>query len=151
MFGGGHVGHALVKVLGELPFELRWIDSRDEVFPAALPAYALAEHSDPVQAAVADLVSGSAVLIMSFSHAEDLDILAACLKRQRKKNDLIYIGLIGSATKWASFLHRLQARGFGSSDFDRFTSPIGIAGIHSKLPEVIAVSVAAQLLQLTQA
>ena len=146
LFGGGHVGRALVRVLGDLPFALRWIDSRDEVFPTALPAYVSCEHSDPVQAAVPELQPGSAVLIMSFSHAEDLDILAACLLRQRAQADLAYIGLIGSATKWATFQHRLQAKGFSSSDLDRVTCPIGLSGINSKRPEVIAVSVAAQLL-----
>ncbi len=148
LFGGGHVGRALVHVFGALPYEIRWIDSRDEVFPSDLPAYVTAEHSDPVQAAVADLVSGSSVLIMSFSHAEDLEILASCLLRQRQHQDLAYIGLIGSASKWARFRHRLEERGFGEPDLQRVTTPIGLPGIHSKLPEVIAVSVAAHLLQL---
>ena len=61
---------------------------------------------------MAQLAPGSRVLIMSFSHAEDLDIVIACLKRQREKGDLPYIGLIGSKTKWATFRHRLEARGF---------------------------------------
>jgi xanthine dehydrogenase accessory factor len=94
LFGGGHVGHALVKVLTELPFALRWIDSRDEVFPKQLPEQVMTEHSDPVHAAVADLVPDSKVLIMSFSHAEDLDILSACLMRMRVSADLPYVGLI---------------------------------------------------------
>ena len=147
LFGGGHVGRALVNVLSDLPFALRWIDSRDEVFPSALPEQVVAEHSDPVHAVVADLVSGSKVLIMSFSHAEDLDILAACLSRMRLSADLPYVGLIGSDSKWARFRHRLEERGFGAEDFARVTTPIGIPGVESKLPEVIAVSVAAQLLQ----
>ena len=147
LFGGGHVGRALVNVLSDLPFALRWIDSRDEVFPSALPEQVVAEHSDPVHAVVADLVSGSKVLIMSFSHAEDLDILAACLTRMRLSADLPYVGLIGSDSKWARFRHRLEERGFGAEDFARVTTPIGIPGVDSKLPEVIAVSVAAQLLQ----
>ena len=150
LFGGGHVGRALVNVLSDLPFALRWIDSRDEVFPSALPEQVVAEHSDPVHAAVADLVSGSKVLIMSFSHAEDLDILAACLTRMRLSADLPYVGLIGSDSKWARFRHRLEERGFGAEDFARVTTPIGIPGVESKLPEVIAVSVAAQLLQMSQ-
>lgn len=150
LFGGGHVGRALVSVLSDLPFALRWIDSRDEVFPTTLPEQVIAEHSDPVHAAVADLAPGSKVLIMSFSHAEDLDILAACLSRYRRSTDLPYIGLIGSDSKWARFRHRLEEQGYGAQDFARVTTPIGIAGIDSKLPEVIAVSVAAQLLQMSQ-
>ncbi len=148
LFGGGHVGQALVVALGPLPFAVRWIDSRDEIFPDAVPANVECEHSDPVQAAVADLVAGSHVLVMSFSHAEDLDIVAACLMRQRLYGDLPFIGLIGSKTKWATFRHRLEERGFGKPELAQVTCPIGLPGIPGKQPEVIAASVAAQLLQL---
>lgn len=147
LFGGGHVGRALVAVLGRLPFAVRWIDSRDEIFPMPLPSNVSAEHSDPVQAAVPGLVPQSRVLIMSFSHAEDLDVVAACLARQRMAGDLPYIGLIGSKTKWATFRHRLEARGFAAQELAGVTSPIGVPGIAGKEPEVIAVAVAAQLLQ----
>lgn len=92
------------------------------------------------------LAPQSRVLIMSFSHAEDLDILAECLKRQRVQADLPYIGLIGSKTKWATFRHRLQARGYSDEELAQVTCPIGLPGINSKEPEVIAVAVAAQLL-----
>lgn len=151
LFGGGHVGHALVRVLAPLPFSLSWIDSRDGVFPASVPPRVVAEHSDPVQAAVPGLAPQSRVLIMSFSHAEDLDIVAACLLRQREKSDLPYIGLIGSKTKWAAFRHRLEARGFAASELAQVTCPIGVPGITGKEPEVIAVAVAAQLLQTINA
>ncbi len=147
LFGGGHVGAALARLLAALPFGVRWIDSRDGVFPDALPAQIDTEHSEPVQDAVAALAPGSRVLIMSFSHAEDLDIVIACLKRLRERNDLPYIGLIGSKTKWATFSHRLEARGFSAGELARITCPIGVPGITGKEPEVIAVAVAAQLLQ----
>ena len=147
LFGGGHVGAALARLLAVLPFSVRWIDSRDGVFPDALPAQIDTEHSEPVQDAVAALAPGSRVLIMSFSHAEDLDIVIACLKRLRTRNDLPYIGLIGSKTKWATFRHRLEARGFTADELARVTCPIGVPGITGKEPEVIAVAVAAQLLQ----
>jgi xanthine dehydrogenase accessory factor len=145
LFGGGHVGQALARVLAALPFELHWIDSREGVFPPDIPA-ARAEHSEPVQAAVADLTPGSMLLIMSFSHAEDLDILAAALKRQRERGDLPFIGLIGSRSKWASFRHRLEARGFTADELARVHCPIGVPGVPGKAPELIAVAAAAQLL-----
>nr|WP_251140572.1 xanthine dehydrogenase accessory protein XdhC [Rhodoferax sp. U11-2br] len=148
LFGGGHVGRALVAVLQTLPLRLHWIDSRDEIFPPDLPAQVLCEHSQPVQAAVADLPPGALVLIMSFSHAEDLDVVAACLLRQRQQADLPFIGLIGSRTKWASFSHRLLARGFTAEELAQVTCPIGVPGIVGKQPEVIAVAVAAQVLQV---
>ncbi|WP_454908060.1 xanthine dehydrogenase accessory protein XdhC [Variovorax gossypii] len=147
LFGGGHVGAALARLLAALPFSVRWIDSRDGVFPDELPAQIDTEHSEPVQDAVAALAPGSRVLIMSFSHAEDLDIVIACLKRLRERDDLPYIGLIGSKTKWATFSHRLEARGFTAQELARITCPIGVPGITGKEPEVIAVAVAAQLLQ----
>ncbi|MCX8516862.1 MAG: xanthine dehydrogenase accessory protein XdhC [Rhodoferax sp.] len=151
LFGGGHVGRALVQVFVNLPWNLAWIDSRDEIFPSSVPPNVRCEHSDPVQAAVPTLVPGSQVLIMSFSHAEDLDILAACLSRQREQADLPFIGLIGSKTKWASFRSRLRERGFTDAELNRVTSPIGIPGLRDKRPEAIAISVAAQLLLLQQA
>lgn len=147
LFGGGHVGRALVHALAPLPFAVHWIDSRDEVFPEDVPAQVVCEHSNPVQAAVQDVQPQSRVLIMSFSHAEDLDIVIACLKRMRVQGDLPFVGLIGSKTKWASFSHRLLERGFAQAEIDRITCPIGLPGIHGKEPEVIAASVAAQLLQ----
>ncbi len=151
LFGGGHVGFALVQVLARLPFALSWIDSRDGIFPEALPDNVVCEHSDPVQRAVTGLAPQSRVLIMSFSHAEDLDIVAECLRRQRERGDLPYIGLIGSKTKWATFRHRLEARGFSAEELGHVTCPIGLPGIPGKEPEVIAVSVAAQLLHAGRA
>lgn len=148
LFGGGHVGHALAEVLARLPVALHWVDSREGIFPAGLPAHVLCEHSEPVQSAVKDLAPGSCVLIMSFSHAEDLDVLTQCLARQRLQQDLPFIGLIGSKTKWATFRHRLEARGYSAEELAQVTCPIGVPGIHGKEPEVIALAVAAQLLQV---
>jgi xanthine dehydrogenase accessory factor len=148
LFGGGHVGRAIVQALAPLPFAVTWIDSRDEVFPQEVPGNVECEHSDPVQAAVPLLAPQSRVLVMSFSHAEDMDIIAACLKRLRERDDLPYVGLIGSKTKWATFRHRLEHRGFADTDFARITCPIGVPGIAGKQPEVIAASVVAQILQI---
>ncbi|HET9975955.1 MAG TPA: xanthine dehydrogenase accessory protein XdhC [Burkholderiaceae bacterium] len=143
VFGGGHVGRAIVRALLPLPVRVHWIDSRDEVFPGDLPPQVQTEHSAPVEAAVRDLAAGSRVLIMSFSHAEDLEIVAACIRR----DDLPFIGLIGSRSKWAAFRHRLEARGFAAAAIARVTCPIGVAGVVGKEPEVIAAAVAAQLMQ----
>jgi xanthine dehydrogenase accessory factor len=143
LFGGGHVGRAIVRALEPLPVRVHWIDSRDEIFPEGLPPHVVTEHSAPVQAAVRDIAPGSRVLIMSFSHAEDLEVVAACLQRE----DLPFIGLIGSRSKWASFRHRLEARGFTEAKIAKVTCPIGVPGVVGKEPEVIAAAVAAQLMQ----
>jgi xanthine dehydrogenase accessory factor len=154
LFGGGHVGRAITSLLCTLPYRVTWIDSRDEIFPAVNNKRIVCEHSDPVQSAVASLEQGSQVLIMSFSHAEDLEIVQQCLIRNRAAQarhaalDLPFIGLIGSQTKWATFQNRLRERGFTQDELAQITCPIGIAGIAGKKPEVIAVAVAAQLLQI---
>jgi xanthine dehydrogenase accessory factor len=148
LFGGGHVGYAIVQALARLPVRVHWIDSRDEVFPEDLPPCVQAEHSAPVQAAVRDLAPGARVLIMSFSHAEDLEIVAACLARRRERDDLPFVGLIGSKSKRAAFAHRLEARGFRADEIARVVCPIGVPGVVGKEPEVIAAAVAAQLMQL---
>ncbi len=153
LFGGGHVGRAIVHVLSALPYRVTWIDSRDEIFPSDVSNRVICEHSDPVQSAVASLATRSAVLIMSFSHAEDLEIVQQCLIRNRASGargeiaNLPFIGLIGSKTKWATFKNRLRERGFTDAELAQVTCPIGIEGISGKEPEVIAVAVAAQLLQ----
>jgi xanthine dehydrogenase accessory factor len=145
IFGAGHVGRALVRALEPLPFALHWIDSRDDIFPVDLPGVRI-EQSDPVARAVAGLAPGSRVLIMSHSHAEDFELVAACLRRQRETADLAAIGLIGSRSKWASFRSRLRERGFAEPELDRVDCPVGLPGITGKQPAVIAASIAAQLL-----
>lgn len=147
LFGGGHVGRAIARLAEGLPVRLAWIDSRDGIFPAAVPANVACEHSDPVHRAVSGLEAGSLVLVMSFSHAEDLDIVAACLQRQRERADLPFIGLIGSKTKWATFRRRLEQRGFTAQELAAVHCPIGIEGIRGKQPGVIAVAAMAQLLR----
>ncbi|MEY3669006.1 MAG: hypothetical protein RL258_401, partial [Pseudomonadota bacterium] len=121
VFGGGHVGAALIRALAPLPFAVRWIDSREGFTsqPSAalvhdcLPGAVTLEEIDPVEDAVAGLPDGARVLIMSFSHAEDLEVVRACLARNRTAlgegaaRPLPFIGLIGSKTKWARFRHRL--------------------------------------------
>jgi xanthine dehydrogenase accessory factor len=157
LFGGGHVGRALIRAMAPLPFAVTWIDSRDDIYPADVPANVDCEHSDPPQRAVAGLAKHTCVLIMSFSHAEDLELVAACLARNRACRagggmmpgaaDLPFIGLIGSKTKWATFRRRLAERGFTPQELASVTCPIGVPGIRGKEPEVIAVAVTAQLLQ----
>lgn len=147
LFGGGHVGRAIVKLLADLPAQVQWFDSRDEVFPVDLPETVHAEHSDPIEAAVRDITAGARVLIMSFSHAEDLEVLAACLRRRRDSGDLPYLGLIGSKSKWASFRHRLKERGFTAAELDAVVCPVGLTVIKGKQPALVALSVVAQLFE----
>lgn len=143
IFGAGHVGEALVRVLAPLGAQIDWVDTRDDVFPAELPAKVRTLSTDAPEQAVADAPPGTCFIVLTHSHALDFDL---CLAIYRRK-DFAYFGLIGSATKRARFEHRFFERGIGTERFEELTCPIGIAGIQSKLPQSIAIGVAAQLLQ----
>ena len=141
IFGAGHVGKALVQVFGTLPCVLTWVDSRDAEFPPAAGHHVRVLQSDHPAGEVTDIPSGADVLVLTHSHALDLDIVTQLLRR----NDLAYLGLIGSQTKAQLFHRRLAARGL---DAARMVCPIGAitAGKKDKHPGAIAVSVAADLL-----
>jgi len=143
IFGAGHVGRALVKLLAELPCLVDWIDSREAEFPGSVPANVRPVASEAPEAEVADLLPGCDVLVMTHSHALDLQIVEAVLRRK----DIPYLGLIGSRTKRARFEARLAERGFPAAELARLICPIGIPGAGGKLPAEIAIAVAAQILQ----
>jgi xanthine dehydrogenase accessory factor len=138
MFGAGHVGQALAPILATLPFHLEWFDTRAEF---VRPGVSIVEDAvDRVTAAPPD----SFFLIFTQSHALDYDLTRAVLAR----GDFAYCGLIGSATKRFRFEKRLAADGISP---ERLTCPIGAIGLTSKLPQVMAVAIAAELLLAQQA
>ncbi len=141
LFGAGHVGKALVSVLADLPFRVRWIDEREAEFPAKLPANVRAEISDRPLEAVEAAPEGAFYLVTTHSHALDFRVTEAVLRR----GDFAYAGLIGSKTKRARFEKGFRKLGVDSS---RLVCPMGIGGIAGKHPKTIAVAVAAQLLQI---
>ena len=146
LYGAGHVGRAIVRLLETIDCRVSWIDARDSEFPIEPSAPHIQRLCvEPVEAEVASAPPGACYLVLTHSHALDLAITEVILKR----GDFAYLGLIGSKTKRARFLHRFEARGIGPDVLARLTCPIGVPGIAGKEPEVIAVSVVAQLLALT--
>ena len=146
VFGNGHVGRALVQVLGTLPCAVTWVDEREDDFPASVPPNVTVVPTDAPEDEVRDAPPGSMFLVMTHSHALDLEVAAAILARA----DFAYFGLIGSASKRAQFEHKLATRGVPRATLARMTCPIGIDAIRSKAPGAIAVAVAAELLQLRE-
>ena len=146
VFGNGHVGRALVQILGALPCRVTWIDEREQDFPATVPSNVTVVATDAPDAEVRAASPGSIFLVMTHSHALDFDIVAAILAR----DDFVYAGMIGSKSKRAQLERRLNARGFGEDAIARVTCPIGIAGIGGKEPGVIALAVAAELVQASE-
>jgi len=140
LFGAGHVGRAIARLLPGVPIDLAWFDSRAEARDT--PGVARGTE-DELVATAAQADAGSAVLILTHDHALDYRLTAAALRSQAA-----FIGLIGSATKRARFLSKLEADGLNADQRARLTCPIGVAGVGGKRPAVIAIAAAAQLLAL---
>ena len=151
IFGAGHVGWALTHVLSILPINLYLVDSREpQLTPPEFLNLQLATcnlqpvHTPIPETALETLPPKTHLLIMTHDHAEDIAILDVALKRE----DLGFIGLIGSSAKWAHFQQALKKQGHTDETLQRVTTPIGLEGIPGKSPQAIAIATAAQLLQL---
>lgn len=142
VFGAGHVGRALVPLLASLPCRVRWIDSREQEFPAQIPEGVTTILNDEVIEEVERLPVGSYCIVMTHNHQLDLELTAAILTR----GDFTYFGLIGSKTKRVKFEHRLRDRGFDPALVQRMRCPMGLAEVKGKLPMEIAVSIAAEVI-----
>ena len=160
IFGLGHVGLELARILARQEIELHLVDARAEMLhpdrigePGATGVLADAvatvrlRHAQVPEAALGDLPDGTHVLIMTHDHVEDLAITDQALRR----GALGSIGLIGSASKWARFRSKLAELGHTEDDLARVTTPIGIPEVAGKAPASVAVSVAARVLQLIEA
>jgi len=146
IFGAGHVGQAVARAFAPLPFDLEWLASREDLRPEAGGTHATILSEDELEACIEAAPADGLFAIFTHSHDLDYRLTKAVLAR----GDFAYLGLIGSRTKRARFDSRLRADGFGEADLARLTCPIGIPSLKSKAPAVIAVALAAELLQLTQ-
>ena len=153
VFGVGHVGLELARVLARHDLELYLVDSRadqltDERLACLDDALATIHvHHAPVPELVLGSVpAGTKVLVLTHDHAEDFALCDAALRCSH----LGSIGLIGSAAKWARFRQGLQVEGHAPEEIDRITTPIGQSAggepaLVGKEPAVIALAVASSL------
>ncbi|SOC84749.1 xanthine dehydrogenase accessory factor [Ensifer adhaerens] len=139
VFGAGHVGHAIAAALSLLPLNVTMVESREHEL-VGLPDNVTAKLAAMPESVVASIPAGSAVLILTHDHALDFLIAAEALKR----NDLAYTGMIGSATKRATFASWLK-REAPQAEIDRLTLPVG-GPLKDKRPAVIAALTAAEIL-----
>ena len=150
LYGAGHVGRAIATLLATLDVTVDWIDEREEEFAPLTtlgtpwPAQIRQVCVDAVEGEVRGAPAGAFYLVLTHNHDLDLRITEAILRRA----DFGYLGLIGSKTKRQRFIHRFEHRGVPAEVIDRMTCPIGVEGITSKQPEIIAAAVVAQLLQV---
>ncbi len=168
VFGGGHVAQALIPILAQLPLQISWIDSRENMFDkdslyqdsrAGLAlsslgdkAQQIADSYNNVNAIMDDepsnqithLAPNSWVVILTHNHQLDYLLVSEALKHGK----LDFIGMIGSKTKAKRFVTRLIHRGFTKQQAKQLVSPIGLAGIQGKRPIEVAVSISAQIIGL---
>lgn len=141
VWGAGHVGRAIVNVLAPLPdVKIRWADSGRDRFPEVIPQ----SVEELIAENPADLVNLAPVhaehLVLTYSHALDLEVCHRILGHGFAK-----LGLIGSATKRARFRSRLKALGHSETLINRMDCPIGDPSL-GKHPQEIAVGVAAEVI-----
>jgi xanthine dehydrogenase accessory factor len=138
LFGAGHVGKEIARILGRLPCRLTWVDPRPDIFPSGVEANTRVVTEEEPAWMVDEAPPRACYLVMTHSHALDLELVERVLRR----SDVAFLGLIGSETKAAKFRLRLQQKGISSQPL---VCPIGLfkAGKH---PAEVAVSAVAQLL-----
>jgi xanthine dehydrogenase accessory factor len=83
------------------------------------------------------------VVVMTFGHTHDETALRAL-----EGKNLRYLGLLGSEAKVRQMFDRMQADGVSREFLDSVSAPVGVS-IGSHTPEEIAVSIAAEIIQLT--
>jgi xanthine dehydrogenase accessory factor len=155
IFGIGHVGMELARILARHDLDLHLVDTRAErlsaeaLAPLADASARVRTHPVPLlpEEVLVTLPPGAHVLVMTHDHAEDAAIVDAALR----VSGLATVGLIGSSAKWARLRRRLLEDGLSEADVARVVTPIGLPGLAGKDPAVIAVSVAADLLMLMRA
>ena len=143
LFGGGHVGRALVPVLAAVGFPVVVFDNRAELakkenYPAAREV--IFGDFGRIYEKVT-LTANDYAVIMTPGHRADFEILAQVLQ-----SDASYIGCIGSKHKVEKTRSLLLAQGYQDADIARIHSPIGLP-ILAETPEEIAVSIAAEMIE----
>ena len=146
IWGAGHVGRALIETFQNLPdVNLTWVDTAQERFPTHVPK-GVDKLISPTPAKLMEYAQSTAEhLILTYSHALDLELCHALLLHQ-----FSWAGLIGSKTKWSRFRSRLKELGHHEAQINRLTCPIGHPEF-GKHPHQIAIGVATDYLSRNKA
>lgn len=146
IFGAGHIGHSLIKILSEIDCQVRWFDSRSELFPEKCASHIHKKIMSQPELAVESCAPQSYFLVMTHDHALDQQLCEMILSR----TDSRYCGLIGSSAKGLKFRQRLLKKGYKEQELELLSCPVGLSSLKSKKPMEIAVSISAELLQLRE-
>jgi len=145
IFGAGHVTQALARLLAELPCAVTCIDPRAE-WLSRLPESAATICTEDPSGQVESLAEDAFVLCMTQGHRSDFPVLRRVFELGRA---FPFLGVIGSQAKAAVLRRELKDAGVAAGEID-FRCPVGLP-IGSNHPAEIAVSIAAQLLEVRDA
>ncbi len=142
IFGGGHVGQALVRLLPELGFNSVIIDERERDSFENPPSCRWI--TAPFNEAYSFIREGrhSWAVIMTPFHEADAEVLHSLAGIE-----LRYVGMMASSTKKTKIYSELMRKGVTEEFLDEVHCPIGIP-VGSRTPPEIAISIAAQLLRV---
>ena len=144
VFGAGHVAKALMKILGDMPGQIRWVDNRIDMFGLNVPTNVQVMYLESPVDMVATLPANSQVLILTHNHQLDFELCCRAIEHGK----LRHIGLIGSMTKAQRFKKRLQHRTYSEEQVAQIICPVGLKDVPGKLPMEVAVSIAGQLIAI---
>ncbi|UPW17046.1 xanthine dehydrogenase accessory protein XdhC [Agarivorans sp. TSD2052] len=146
LFGAGHVSHALCQILAQLPYHVTVVDNRQQWLDSIADLGVNTHYHPQPEEQIEAVASNSYVVILTQDHGLDFKLSLAALQRQ----DLAFVGLIGSQTKAQRFDLRLREQLTNPSWADQLICPIGLSEVSGKLPMQVAVSISAQLISLLQ-
>ncbi|HXW60568.1 MAG TPA: XdhC family protein [Myxococcota bacterium] len=147
LFGAGHIAQALCPIAEALDFAISVVDHRKELLDSLCfkSCDKLCEVITPFS--FADLPFGhkSFVVIATHDHALDQRIIEQALE-----HDFKYLALVGSKRKALMTQKRLQAKGISPALQAKIICPAGLS-INAQTPAEIALSIAAQMIQVQNA
>lgn len=144
IFGGGHLAQELVPVLSHLGFWCMVMDDRKEyTAPNLFPGVQETKTVDfTLLSDILEVKKEDYLVVVTRGHSCDADV-----ERFALRTPASYIGVVGSKRKTQYVREKLLAEGFTNEELDRVHAPIGI-DIASETPAEIAISIAAQLIQI---
>ncbi len=143
LFGAGHIGRELTRLLAGMPFAVTWVDARPGIFPPDTGADIRKINNPSPIDSLNDAPQDAFILIITHSHDLDFALVNKALDMGR----FDFVGLIGSKTKKRRFIRRLEQNALQGAQIKQLVCPIGIDGISSKEPAIIALSITARLLR----
>lgn len=145
IIGGGHCSLAFSRLMSSMDFRVHVIEDRPSINTFAENNFAHYKSIVSDYSLITSLVpsgENTYVVIMTFGYRTDDMALRALIGNSYK-----YLGVLGSKNKVNKLVEEWKASGIPEEKLNQIYSPIGLS-INSQTPEEIAISIAAQIIQV---